>query len=113
VNGTGPLAGLYQLTNSEEPRCKDGCAYINPSGDPYCFETLGNDKYETRPCESPNGGSTQDKLTFNETGQTYVQEQISIEETGILASFLVLLTYESRLKLRGIAWNLRLSSIHR
>ena len=22
VNGTGPLAGLYELTNSEEPRCK-------------------------------------------------------------------------------------------
>jgi len=52
VNGTGPLAGLYELTNSEEPRCKDGCAYISSSGDPYCFETLGNDEYETRPCES-------------------------------------------------------------
>ena len=22
VNGTGPLAGLYELTNSEEPRCQ-------------------------------------------------------------------------------------------
>ena len=40
----------------------------------------------SRPCESPNGGSTQGKLTFNETGQTYVQEQISFEETGILGN---------------------------
>jgi len=52
VNGTGPLAGLYELTNSEEPRCKDGCAYISSSGDQFCFETLGNDEYKTRPCES-------------------------------------------------------------
>jgi len=52
VDGTGPLAGFYELTNSEEPRCKDGCGYISSSGDPYCFETLGNDEYETRPCES-------------------------------------------------------------
>ena len=37
-----------------------------------------------RPCESPSGASTQDKLTFNETGQTYVQEQVAFEETGIL-----------------------------
>ena len=67
VNGTGPLAGHYQLFDSEEPRCKwakqwflplgitevlprDGCAYISSSGDPYCFETLGNDEYETRWC---------------------------------------------------------------
>ena len=27
---------------------RDGCAYISSSGDPYCFETLGNDEYETR-----------------------------------------------------------------
>jgi len=52
VNGTGPLAGHYQLFDSKEPRCKDGCAYISSSGDAYCFETLGNDEYETRPCES-------------------------------------------------------------
>ena len=39
-----------------------------------------------RPCESASGASTQDVLTFNETGQTYVQEQISIEETGILGN---------------------------
>ena len=29
---------------------RDGCAYISASGDPYCFETLGNDEYETRWC---------------------------------------------------------------
>ena len=64
VNGTGPLAGHYQLFDSEEPRCKwakiswkgeilfrrDGCAYISSSGDAFCFETLGNDEYETRWC---------------------------------------------------------------
>ena len=64
VNGTGPLAGHYQLFDSKEPRCKwaktswkgeilfrrDGCAYISSSGDAYCFETLGNDEYETRWC---------------------------------------------------------------
>ena len=32
------------------------------------------------------GPSTQDQLTFNETGQTHVQEQIFIEETGILGN---------------------------
>ena len=30
VNGTGPLAGLYQLTNSEEPRCKYDSKYNFP-----------------------------------------------------------------------------------
>ena len=30
VNGTGPLAGLYQLTNSEEPRCKYDSKYYFP-----------------------------------------------------------------------------------
>ena len=30
VNGTGPLAGLYQLTNSEEPRCKYDTKYYFP-----------------------------------------------------------------------------------
>ena len=30
------------------------------------------------------GPSTHGQLTFNETGQTHVQEQIFIEETGIL-----------------------------
>ena len=32
------------------------------------------------------GPSTQGQLTFNETGQTHVQEQIFIEETGILGN---------------------------
>ena len=32
------------------------------------------------------GPSSQDQLTFNETGQTHVQEQIFIEETGILGN---------------------------
>ena len=32
------------------------------------------------------GPSTQEKLTFNETGETHVQEQIFIEETGILGN---------------------------
>ena len=30
------------------PKIYDGCAYINPSGDLYCFEILGNDEYKTR-----------------------------------------------------------------
>ena len=33
------------------------------------------------------GPSTQDQLTFNEAGETHVQEQIFIEETGILGNF--------------------------
>ena len=65
---TTTTPGHPQTTNSEEstsmPSTDSGCLCVD------------------------QGPSTQGQLTFNETGQTHVQEQIFIEETGILGNFL-------------------------
>jgi len=50
VSGEGPLAGSYTLVRSLEPACSDGCAYRDESGQEFCFETLGNDLYNSSSC---------------------------------------------------------------